>query len=214
MESKFSDGIAISSSSLFKCKTCRRDLEDPVKLPCGHRVCNDPCLSQVSISHSEARCPVSSCGAVIALTEVKADLVLRKAITDKVNQMEVKSDTIEKNIDMQSTSIANAQIRTSFQDGVATIKTTLACITEENRNIRDQIKSLKTNMVKTTEKLIKQNQDIEKKLRRQERVISRTTTMLQNIHANVERNTNDIQALQRLPLSSGTRVLSPRNPVN
>ncbi|XP_069117908.1 uncharacterized protein [Argopecten irradians] len=219
MATKINDSSKHNIPSLYLCKACHSTLKDPVKLSCGHRVYKDPCLS-----HGDARCPVTLCNTAIDLDEVKDDCVLRKAIMDKhkVNQMKVESDTKEKNIEMQSTSISNSQNRTSFQeDTVANIETTLACIKEDNRNIREQTKSLKINTVKAVEIVIKQHQDIHKQLRRQEHAISRITTMLQNVQADlsscdrqVERKTNDIQALQRLRLSSGTRVLSPRNPAN
>ncbi|XP_069117909.1 uncharacterized protein [Argopecten irradians] len=190
MATKINDSSKHNIPSLYLCKACHSTLKDPVKLSCGHRVYKDPCLS-----HGDARCPVTLCNTAIDLDEVKDDCVLRKAIMDKhkVNQMKVESDTKEKNIEMQSTSISNSQNRTSFQ----------------------------INTVKAVEIVIKQHQDIHKQLRRQEHAISRITTMLQNVQADlsscdrqVERKTNDIQALQRLRLSSGTRVLSPRNPAN
>ncbi|XP_033736042.1 uncharacterized protein LOC117324346 isoform X3 [Pecten maximus] len=169
MASNFSEGSTLSITSLFKCKACCCVLKDAIKLPCGHRVCDSPCLKQLFVNSPEARCPVKSCSTDIDQTEITSDDVLRKAILEKVNQSGSRSSIIGNPTNLQALALADTQTRTLFQ----------------------------MTMAKTGETEIRQHRETQEQLRKQEKAISRNSNMLADLQTSVSSNTRQIQHLNR-----------------
>lgn len=68
-------------SGIFQCKVCDKQLEDPIMLPCSHRLCRG-CLPDLTKNGQEFYCP--NCQKKVELTE------------EEIN--ELKSDVLVKNI--------------------------------------------------------------------------------------------------------------------
>ncbi|XP_033736039.1 uncharacterized protein LOC117324346 isoform X1 [Pecten maximus] len=205
MASNFSEGSTLSITSLFKCKACCCVLKDAIKLPCGHRVCDSPCLKQLFVNSPEARCPVKSCSTDIDQTEITSDDVLRKAILEKVNQSGSRSSIIGNPTNLQALALADTQTRTLFQGTTETIQRDLTCILDEHKKIR---RSLLMTMAKTGETEIRQHRETQEQLRKQEKAISRNSNMLADLQTSVSSNTRQIQHLNRC----GPRVMLPGYP--
>ncbi|XP_033736041.1 uncharacterized protein LOC117324346 isoform X2 [Pecten maximus] len=191
MASNFSEGSTLSITSLFKCKACCCVLKDAIKLPCGHRVCDSPCLKQLFVNSPEARCPVKSCSTDIDQTEV--------------NQSGSRSSIIGNPTNLQALALADTQTRTLFQGTTETIQRDLTCILDEHKKIR---RSLLMTMAKTGETEIRQHRETQEQLRKQEKAISRNSNMLADLQTSVSSNTRQIQHLNRC----GPRVMLPGYP--
>ncbi|XP_033736044.1 uncharacterized protein LOC117324346 isoform X4 [Pecten maximus] len=132
MASNFSEGSTLSITSLFKCKACCCVLKDAIKLPCGHRVCDSPCLKQLFVNSPEARCPVKSCSTDIDQTEV--------------NQSGSRSSIIGNPTNLQALALADTQTRTLFQMTMAkTGETEIRQHRETQEQLRKQEKAISRN---------------------------------------------------------------------
>lgn len=224
MASNYNVDNVLTVPPLHRCKTCSSVLKDPVLLLCGHRVCKEPCLSQLIANPSQAQCPVTSCGVDIDQSEVTDDVVLRQAITEKVYETENNVGNFN---NMESRNIAYAHNRISFQDQFDNITGDLTRIKEDNEKIRERTKSLMTIMGRTGQTRIEQHRGLQAELRKHQYDILQNTSKIQNLQSEVssygrqvemntrqiETNTKEIEAL-RLQYRPCPKVIHPRNQPN